>query len=61
MSGKRLTLRQLQRLLPDAAIEEVGERRELVIYTGLSTATYSENRDEWTERRWLVPMPEFLD
>jgi hypothetical protein len=29
----RMTLKQLQRLHPDAAIEEVGDRRELVIYT----------------------------
>jgi hypothetical protein len=58
---KRLTLRQLERLLPDAAIEEVGDRRELVIYTGLSTGTYDPKRDEWTERRWLVPFPEELD
>jgi hypothetical protein len=57
----RMTLRQLQRLLPDAHIEEVGDRRELVIYTGLATATYDPNTDQWTNRRYLVPMTEDLD
>lgn len=56
-----MTLKQLHAEWPDAACEEVGERRELVIYTGLSTATYDRKKDEWTERRWLVPMDEFLD
>lgn len=56
-----MTLRQLQARFPDAAIEEVGDRRELVIYTGLSTGTYDGDTDEWTARRWLVPMPEGLD
>jgi hypothetical protein len=57
------TLRGLQGLLPNAAIEEVGERRELVIYTGLSVATYDADLDDWTEtpRGRLAPMPEFLD
>lgn len=56
------TEKALQALLPDAAIEEVGERRELVIYTGLATATYDRDADEWTETRGgrLVPMDEFL-
>lgn len=41
------TLKGLQGLLPDAAIEEVGDREELVIYTGLSVAE---------DGRTLVPM-----
>lgn len=57
------TLRGLESLLPNAAIDEVGERRELVIYTGLSVATYDPDADEWTDtpRGRLVPMPEMLD
>lgn len=59
----RKTYRGLVGLFPDAAIEEVGDRRELVIYTGLSTATYDPDLDEWTDTPGgrLVPMPEHLD
>lgn len=39
MGEQPMTLEQLQALLPDAHIEEVGDRRELVIYTGLSEGT----------------------
>lgn len=46
------TLDDLQSLLPNAAIEEVGQRRELVIYTGWSTHTDGET---------LVPMIEGVD
>lgn len=55
-----MTYDELAALLPDAAIEEVGDRRELVIYTGLSTATYDAEKDEWADSPELVPMPEFL-
>lgn len=44
------TLAELQALLPDSAIEEVGDREELVIYTGWS-------RDE---NDYLVPMDDTL-
>lgn len=57
------TLGELAAALPNAHIEEVGERRELVIYTGWSSATYDTEKDEWTDTPdlALVPMPEFLD
>jgi hypothetical protein len=57
------TIRGLMGLLPNSAIEEVGDRRELVIYTGLSVGTYDYEADEWTDtpRGRLVPMPENLD
>lgn len=53
------TLTELQALHPDAAIEEVGDRRELVIYTGLAVATYDPENDDWTDapNGLLVPMP----
>ena len=57
------TIRGLMSLLPDAHIEEVGDRRELVIYTGWSIGTYDADEDRWTDTPHgrLVPMPEFLD
>lgn len=57
------TLADLETLLPGAAMEEIGDRRELVIYTGLTTATYDAERDEWTDTSdgRLVPYPEELD
>lgn len=56
------TLPQMIRTFPDWAIEEVSDRRELVIYTGLSIATYNVETDEWTETPGgrLVPMNEDL-
>ena len=56
-----MTLERLQKLLPDAAIEEVGDRRELVIYTGLSSAVYYPATDTWDESPVLVPMSDALD
>ena len=55
-----MRLDDLKAMHPDAAIEEVGDRREIVIYTGLSTATYDPETDRWTESDQLVPMPESL-
>ena len=57
-----MTEKALEALFPDAHIEEVGDRRELVVYTGLSTATYDPDTDQWTETKGgrLVPMEEDL-
>ena len=57
------TYAELEALLPSAAIEEVGKRRELVIYTGLSVATYDADTYTWTDTPdgRLVPMDEHLD
>jgi len=49
-----MTYDDLQDMLPFAAIELVGDREELVIYTGLSVPDGSE---PWGERE-LVPMDE---
>lgn len=56
-------LSDLEALLPGAAIEEVGERRELVIYTGLAVEVYDPAKDEWlpTSDGRLVPFPDELD
>lgn len=43
-----MTLAELQALIPGAAIEEVGDRRELVIYTGLAAEVYDPATDTWT-------------
>ena len=53
-----MTYAELQDLLPDAAIEEVGERSELVIYTGLSVPAHSLDED-WSDIE-LVPMDDEL-
>lgn len=50
MSAAPERLADLEALFPDAAIEEVGDRREVVIYTGLSV----------TPDGRLVQMPEDL-
>lgn len=57
-----MTYEELVSILPDAHIEEVGDRRELVIYTGWSTATYDDDTGEWTitPNDLLVSMPEGL-
>lgn len=57
------TLRGLLNAFPNGCVEEAGDRRELVIYTGLSAATYDPETDEWTDtpRGRLVPYPEGLD
>jgi hypothetical protein len=49
-------------MLPNAEIEEVGKRRELVIYTGLAVETYDPKTDEWTPSPTdeLVPMSDEL-
>lgn len=39
MADRPRTVKQLQEMLPEAAIEEVGERQELVIYTGWSVGS----------------------
>lgn len=62
MSAAPERLADLEALFPDAAIEEVGDRREVVIYTGLSVATYDPKTDVWTDTPdgRLVQMPEDL-
>lgn len=60
-SPRAVTVDDLEQLLPDAAVEVVGDRRELVIYTGLTDATYDPTVDVWTPTGGrLVPMPEGL-
>lgn len=61
--GKWETLTDLSAAFPNAHIEEVGDRRELVIYTGWSACTYDRETEEWTDtpNLRLVEMDEFLD
>jgi hypothetical protein len=43
-----MRLEELRAMWPGAAIEEVGQRRELVIYTGLAVEAYDPETDEWS-------------
>lgn len=56
------TLHDIARTFPDSHIEEVGERREIVIYTGMCSAVYDATHDSWvdTPNASLVPMSEEL-
>ncbi len=58
---RRVTMAKLEAMHPGAAIEEVGDRREIVIYTGLSAGKYDDATGKWTDEQEIHPMPECLD